>query len=237
MGKKAKIPYLLIILLLVSATTLNFQSDKLIQNEANEWLNKMAEAVIEPGTTVETLTTDIEQTIISPMGDITISGTSTINFVTGDQNAVLETPQGTVEVIIEDGEGVQKIGAREIPMNGAQLQQVNTEMERNYINVALNKDSLDAEFLGMETIDGTEYAKVKVNFTVPVTYYLNSETALPDMITFNQFNQQTGTETEVEVRYSDWQTVSGVTYAFSIETFAAGQKAGSGTVSNLTVNE
>lgn len=237
MGKKAKIPYLLIILLVVSATTLNFQSDKLIQNEANEWLNKMAEAVIEPGTTVETLTTDIEQTIISPMGDITISGTSTINFVTGDQNAVLETPQGTVEVIIEDGEGVQKIGAREIPMNGAQLQQVNTEMERNYINVALNKDSLDAEFLGMETIDGTEYAKVKVNFTVPVTYYLNSETALPDMITFNQFNQQTGTETEVEVRYSDWQTVSGVTYAFSIETFAAGQKAGSGTVSNLTVNE
>ncbi|MFD2531705.1 hypothetical protein [Gracilimonas halophila] len=197
----------------------------------------MAEAVIEPGTTVETLTTDIEQTIISPMGDVTISGTSTINFVTGDQNAVLETPQGTVEVIIEDGEGVQKIGAREIPMNGAQLQQVKTEMERNYINVALNKDSLDAEFLGMETIDGTEYAKVKVNFTVPVTYYLNSETALPDMITFNQFNQQTGSEVEIQVKNSNWQTVSGVTYAFSIETFAAGQKAGSGTVSNLTVNE
>jgi hypothetical protein len=237
MGKNIKIPYSLIILIVVSVTTLNFQSNKLIENEANEWLNKMADAVIEPGTTVETITTDIEQTIISPMGDITISGTSTINFVTGDQNAVLETPQGTVEVSIEDGAGVQKIGGREIPMNGAQLQQVKTEMERNYVHVALNKDSLDAEFLGMETINDTEYAKVKINFTVPATYYLDTETALPDMITFNQFNQQTGSEVEVQVKNSDWQTVSGVTYAFSIETFAAGEKAGSGTIKSLTVNE
>lgn len=237
MGTNNKIKFTLIILFFAGAINLNFQSDQMIENEANEWLDKMAAAVIEPGTNVETITTELEQTIMTPMGDVTISGTTTINFKTGNQNAVLETPQGTVEVIVEDGEGVQKVGGREMPMNGAQLQQVKTEMERNYVNVALNKDSLDAEFLGMETIEETEYAKLKINFTVPVTYYLDTETALPDMIRFNQFNQQTGTEVEVEVRNSDWRTVSGVTYAFSVATFAAGQKAGSGTITNLTVNE
>ncbi|HET8864331.1 MAG TPA: hypothetical protein VFM80_01455 [Gracilimonas sp.] len=229
----------LIALILISGLSMVFAQIEVNaqDNNAEKWLNKMADAVIEPGTEVETLTTDIEQTVISPMGDITLSGTSTVNFETGNQSAVLETPQGKVEVIIEDGEGVQKVGGREIPMNGVQLQQVETEMERNYVNVARNKDSLDAEFLGMETIDDTEYAKVKINFTVPVTYYLDTETALPDMITFNQFNQQTGSEVEVQVKHSDWRTVSGVTYAFSIESFAGGQKAGSGTVKSLTVNE
>lgn len=237
MGNKIKITYTFIFLLLASAINLNFQSNDLVENEANEWLEKMANAVIEPGTTVSTITTDIEQTFISPMGDINVSGTTTMNFENGNQNAVLETPQGTVEVIIEDGEGVQKVGGREMPMNGPQLQQVKTEMERSYVNVARNKDSLDAEFLGMETVDETEYAMLKINFEVPVTYYLDTETSLPDIIKFNQFNQQSGTEVEVEVRNSDWRTVSGLTYAFLTETYAGGEKAGSGTISNLTVNE
>lgn len=237
MGNKIKIIHTFIFLLFASAINLNFQSNDLVENEANEWLEKMANAVIEPGTTVSTITTDFEQTFISPMGDINVSGTTTMNFENGNQNAVLETPQGTVEVIIEDGEGVQKVGGREIPMNGAQLQQVKTEMERSYVNVARNKDSLDAEFLGMETIDETEYAKLKINFEVPVTYYLDTETSLPDLIKFNQFNQQTGTEVEVEVRNSDWRTVSGLTYAFLTETYAGGEEAGSGTISNLIVNE
>lgn len=237
MGNKIKITYTFIFLLLAGVINLNFQSNDLAENEANEWLDKMANAVIEPGTTVSTITTDIEQTFISPMGDINVSGTTTMNFENGNQNAVLETPQGTVEVIIENGEGVQKVGGREMPMNGPQLQQVKTEMERSYVNVARDKGSLDAEFLGMETIDENEYAKLKINFEVPVTYYLDAETSLPDIIKFNQFNQQSGTEVEVEVRNSDWRTVSGLTYAFLTETYAGGEKAGSGTISNLIVNK
>lgn len=238
MGNRSIIIHTIILFFITGFTSAFFQPVDLNKStDANEWLNKMADAVIAPGTTIETITSELEQTIMSPMGDISISGTSTINFVTGDQNAVLETPQGTVEVIIEDGKGVQKVGGQEIPMNNAQLQQVKTEMERSYISVAMNKDSVDAEYLGNETIDDTEFAKLRINFSVPVTYYLDTETSLPSMLRFTQFNQQTGGENEIEVRHSDWQTVSGVTYAFTTETYADGMQAGSGTVKNIIVNE
>lgn len=121
-------------------------------------------------------------------------------------------------------------------MNAALLQEVRSEMDRNYVNIALKKDSLDTEFLGTETIEDTEYAKLKINFTVPITYYLDMETALPAFLRYAQFNQQTGQEFDIEVTYDDWQTVSGLTYAFSIETFANGEKAGSATIKDLTVN-
>jgi|GEM_PF-6739679 hypothetical protein len=238
MENRTIIKHAFILVLVAGLTSAYYQPQGFQKStDANEWLNKMADAVIAPGTTVETITTEMEQTIMSPMGEITISGTSTMNFETGDQNAVLETPQGTVEVIIEDGKGMQKVGGQEIPMNNVQLQQVKTEMERTYISVAMNKDSFDAEYLGTETIDDTEYAKLQINFTVPVTYYLDTETSLPSMLKFTQFNQQTGGEIEIEVRHSDWQTVSGVTYAFTTETYADGTQAGSGTVKSLKVNE
>lgn len=207
------------------------------EQSADEWLNKMADAIIESGTEVETITTEVEQTVMSPMGEVTVSGTTTVNFLNGDQYANLETPQGNVEVIIEDGEGTQKVGGQEMPLAGAQLAQIETETQRNYVYIALNVDSLSAEYLGTETIDDTEYVKIEVDLTVPVTYFINTETALPSKITYVQFNQQTGQDIEVEVQYSDWQTVSGVTYAFTTETFANGQQASTGTVSELTVNK
>ena len=197
----------------------------------------MSAAVIEESTDVETITTEIEQTVSSPMGEVTISGTNTINFKTGDMQAVLETPQGTVEVVIEDGEGMNKMGGREMPLSDAQLAQIKTETERNFIYVALNKDSLEAEYLGTETIEDTEHAKIEIDLTVPVTYFINTETALPSKITYSQFNQQSGSEIDVEVEYSDWQTVSGVTYAFKTVSYANGQKASTGLVKDLTVNQ
>lgn len=241
MGKLNRVTHVFTLLIIAGFTAAYFQPAELQKTEyANEWLDKMAEAIIEPGTEVEEITTEIEQTIVSPMGDVTFTGTTTFNFKTGNQRALLDTPQGEIEVVIEDGEGVQRIGGeggQEIQMNAAQLQEVKLEMERNYLNVALKKDSVDAEFLGTETLEDTEYAKLKINFTVPITYYLDMETALPAMLRYAQFNQQTGQEFDVEVRYDDWQTVSGLTYAFSIETFANGEKAGSATINDLIVNK
>jgi hypothetical protein len=212
-------------------------ADSLAQSQSgDEWLNKMADAIIESGTEVSTITTNINQTIMSPMGEVAVTGVTTYNFDNGNQRAELETPQGKVEIIIEDGEGMQRMGGQEIPMNDAQLAQVKTEAERNYVNIALNKNDYDAEFKGMETVDNTQHAMIEIGLTVPVTYYINTETALPTKITYAQFNQQNGQEIDVEVQYSDWQTVSGVTYAYKTETFANGQKASSGTFSELKVN-
>ena len=224
-------------LILISGLSMSQMNAIAQEQGADEWLDKMADAVIEAGTEVETLTTEVEQTVMSPMGEITVSGTTTVNFETGDQYANLETPQGNVEVTIENGEGMQKVGGQEIPLSGAQLAQIETETQRNYVYIALNKDSLSAEFLGTETIDDTEHVKLEIDLTVPVTYFISTETALPSKITYVQFNQQTGQDIDVEVQYSDWQTVSGVTYAFTTETFANGQKASTGTVSGLTVNK
>jgi hypothetical protein len=237
MVKLNKITHIFVLVIIAGLSTAYFQPTELQETEkANEWLNKMAEAVIEPGTTIEEITTDIEQTIVSQMGDVTFTGTTTFNFVNGNQSALLDTPQGEIEVIIEDGEGIQRMGGQEYPMNAAQLQDVKLEMERNYVNVALNKDSLETEFLGTETIEDTEYAMLKVNLTVPITYYLDMETALPAILKYTQFNQQTGQEFDIEVQYDDWQTVSGLTYAFSVETFANSEIASSATINELTVN-
>lgn len=235
MGKSSYLRQLFTLLLFGFCFAL--PSQILAQENADKWLNKMKNAIIEEGTNVEQITAEVEQTIMSPMGEVKISGTTTVNFETGDQRAKLQTPQGTVEVVIEDGKGVNKMGGQEIPLSDAQMAQIRTETQRNYLYIALNKDSLDAEYLGTETIDDAEHAKIKIGLTVPVTYYINTQSGLPAKITYAQFNQQTGQEIDVEVQYSDWQTVSGVTYAFKVDSYANGQKASTGITKELTVNE
>jgi predicted Zn-dependent peptidase len=204
--------------------------------QGEEWLKNMAEAIVEPGTEVESITTVGEQTINSPMGEIAVSGTVNINFVENSQNAVLNTPQGQIEINVADGKGTQKLGSQEFPMPPAQVQQVQNEIKRSYMSIAIDRSAVDAEYMGTETIGEKEYVKLKINFESPVTYYLDPATSLPMMSTYSQFNPQAGGNQTVKTEYSDWRTVDGVTYAFVTTSYADDEKASSSKTESLEVN-
>ncbi len=201
-----------------------------------EWLKKMAEAVVEPGREVESITTVTDQTLSSPMGEISISSEVTINYVENSQSGTVNTPQGEVEISIADGKGTQKLGGQEYPMPPAQVQQIQNEIKRSYVGIAINRDAYEAEYLGTETIDGTEYVKLKIMIDNPITYYLDPATSLPAMQTYSQFNPQVGEQQVIKVEYSDWTTVDGVAYAYISTTFAGDQKVSSSTTKSHEVD-
>ncbi|MDR9418611.1 M16 family metallopeptidase [Gracilimonas sp.] len=204
--------------------------------QGQEWLQKMTDAIVEPGIEVEKITTEGNQTRSTPMGEMNVSGTISINFVENTQEATLNTPQGQVQLSVTENSGTQRVAGQEFPMQPAQVQQAQNEIQRHYLNVAINKDDLDVEYLGMDTMYDTEYAKLKINFETPVTYYIDPNTSLPAYSTYSQFNPQTGSNSQVRTEYSNWTTVDGVTYAFSAISFADGEKVSENITESLEVN-
>lgn len=205
--------------------------------EGTKWMTKMAEAVIAGDASVTTVVQTGSQTLETPMGAMELSGTITTNYENSDQTAVLNTPQGQITIEVKDGKGTQKMGGQEFPMQPAQVQNMKKEIQRSYLNIALHRSTMDAEYLGMEEVDGTEYVKLRFNFDSPVTYYLDPTTSLPAMSTYSQFNPQTGGQQKVMTKYSDWTTVDGVTFAFSTESFADDKKVSSQSTESVEIQE
>lgn len=205
--------------------------------KGSEWMTKMAEAVIADDASVTTVVQTGSQTLETPMGAMELSGTITTNYENSDQTAVLNTPQGQITIEVKDGKGIQKMGGQEFPMQPAQVQNMKKEIQRSYLNIALHRSTMDAEYLGMEEVDGTEYVKLRFNFDSPVTYYLDPTTSLPAMSTYSQFNPQTGGQQKVMTKYSDWTTVDGVTFAFSTESFADDKKVSSQSTESVEIQE
>ncbi|MTI86997.1 MAG: insulinase family protein [Balneolaceae bacterium] len=206
-------------------------------NQGKEWLAKMAEAVIEAGTEVTSIAQTGSQTIVTPQGAVDIPGTITNNYAEDKVKAILNAPQGTIEMTVQDGKGTQKMAGQEFPMPPASVKQIQQELERDYINIALSYASLEAEYLGKESIDGTEYVKLRVNFDTPVTYYLDPATNLPNILTYEQFNPRLGKSQQVKTTYSNWKTVDGVTFAFTVESTADGEKTSSQSIESIEVNK
>lgn len=204
--------------------------------KGNEWLMKMSEAVISPGTELTTLKTVSSLTQKTPMGDMEMKNTTTISYSDFGINTMLETPQGNIEMVVENGSGKMLMMGQERPLPPAATKPLLDEVKSSYINIALKANDMKAEFMGMEEINGTSYAAIKVDAATPVTFYLDPSSSLPAYSKVSTFNPQVGKEVEVLTSYSDWKVSNGIAYAYTNEVSTDGELTSTSKVESVEAN-
>jgi len=148
----------------------------------------------------------------------------TINFSNEKLISEINAPMGQITMQIEDGEGKMMMGGNEMPMQPAQKEQVLAELYRNHIFLALNRNNLDVDFMGMEQIDGTEYAHLRINDEITLNLYLDPESNLPMITRYRQFDPQAGGNVDVKMVSSDWREGSGVMMPYEMTGYADGER-------------
>ena len=77
--------------------------------QGKEWLNKMANAIIAKGTSFESLTVTGTLTQATPQGNIDLKSSNTVSYSDYSINTKIQAPQGTVEMVVENGWVVWKL--------------------------------------------------------------------------------------------------------------------------------
>ncbi len=202
--------------------------EEVISGDANAGkvlLKKMAEAIITPGVNFSEITSKAKTTQNTPMGSIEIESESTINFLEVSMTANVVTPQGNMTMELKNGSGKMKMMWQEQPLPPMMVKPMIDEIKNSFINIALTYENLTAEYIGSENVDGTEYEVIKFVGETSITFLVNKETYLPFLSRKNELNQQTGTFTLVETKYSNWTYVDGINYAFTTRAYIEGEIA------------
>lgn len=189
-----------------------------------EWLDKMAAALLPNGVFESDLSFEADNIVQSPAGEITMKVAQTINFQEERITSVINAPMGEVTVEVADGQGVMRMGGNEMNMPPQQLAEAKSELYRNYVYLALNRDELDVEYLGMKELNGSEYAHIRINDEMPLELYLDPETALPAQAEYRMMDPQQGQRVTVTIEYRDWKEESGVMMAYETIGYSDGNQ-------------
>lgn len=194
--------------------------------QGQQWLNKMSDAIIASGTEAEAIREEATITQKTPMGDMELQSSSVTNYNNYSSERTMQTPQGEMSISFENGSGTLSMMGQQRPLPSQMAQPILNEMKRSYLAIAFNKDSAKAEYLGEETVEGEEYAVLRINNDgIQVTYLLKKETALPARTRYSEMNPQTGQRQQAETVFSDWRVADGITYAYSVITYVDGEVA------------
>lgn len=200
-----------------------------------EWLDRMAAALLPAGIIDGDLVYEADNLVQTPNGEMSIGLKQTYNFEDERMISDVQAPMGQVTMNIENGEGVMMMGGNEMPMPPQQLQQLQAEFERNYIYIALNRDELDAEYLGMEEMDGESYARIRINRETPFNLYLDPETNLPALSTYSQFNPAEGGRVMVKSVFNNWTESDGIVMAYEVVSYSNDEQAAQVVITSHTV--
>lgn len=210
--------------------------EQMVEGDAEkgkEWLSKMTAAVTDDNT---------ELNSISLTGEINMQGqkmpmSTTINYPDAIEQTI-KGPMGEIKIIYEDESGKMIAGGQERPLPPQMAKNLKSTLNRSFLSIALNANSVNPQYLGDEEVDGTSYEKVNVTVDGSnVELLLNPETHYPDVIRYKQFNPQMGEQVTVENHNSNWQTVDGVAYPYLQETMINGNKSGEATYKGHEVNK
>ena len=205
--------------------------------KGQQWLDKMASSLIKPGTDLKKVTTKGEVTQYNPQlpnGKMSMKATTTVVFP--DQlKTEIATPGGTMVMSLADGKATRSMGGQEQPLPSQVADMLKEGIKRNYLNVALDKNSLNPEYMGTEKVDGKELVKIKVTEAKPLTFLVDPDSGLPQYLRYSQFVPSEG-NVDVQVAYSDWKFENGVAYAMKQITTQNGDKASEAVFDTFSVN-
>lgn len=208
----------------------SLEEEEIIAGDASqgqEWINRMASAIMPGGVISGSVVMDADNNISTPQGEMTMGITQTIDFESERIEADINAPMGQISMTIEDGQGSMMMGGNQMPMQPAQKDQMLAELYRSPIYLAMNKDELDVEFMGMEEMDGNTYAHVRVNDEITLNLYLDPDTSLPMVTTYRTFNPQVGATVTVQLNSMDWRESGGVLMPYEMISYADGERVSS----------
>jgi predicted Zn-dependent peptidase len=206
--------------------------------KGKEWLDKMTAALV--GTNEEVVSIEEEAVITqkTPMGEMNIETSSVTNYEDYSSERTLNTPQGEMSMSYANGGGTLTQMGQQMQLPPQMAKPMLNEMKRNYLSIAIHKEDVQAVYLGDEEVEGESYAVVRMtNDQVTVTYLLDQETGLPYLSRYSEMNPQTGQRQQAKSIYSDWNEVSGVTYAYSVVTYVDEQVAAEISVESHAIPE
>lgn len=201
-----------------------------------DWMEKMAAAVLPNGGIDGEFTFEAANEVNTPQGAMTLSVKQTANFDNETLVSEVQTPMANVTMIIEDGEGTMVMGGNEMPMPPAQRDQVLAEFYRSHVYLAINRESLDAEYMGMADMDGVSYAHVRINDDTTLNLYLDPETGLPEVTTYRQFNPQVGGNSTVKIVSTNWTEADGVMVPYETTVYTDDEVSSVTTISTHSVD-
>ena len=212
------------------------EEQKVVEGDAQkgkELLGQMAEAVIKGDTKLVSITVKGE----AMMQGQTMPMTMSVNYPEDSINQTVQGPMGDVNISYKDGSGTMKAGGQERPLPPQMAKGMKTTLNRSYLSIAKNADTVQPKFLGTEEVEGTTYNKLNVTVDGSnITLLLDPKTHYPDVIRYKQFNPQAGSQVTVENRHSNWKVVDGVAYPYKQVTLQNGQKQSEVTYKSHEVN-
>jgi len=203
------------------------ETEEVIAGDATEgrkWITQMASAILPAGGLDGSIVMDADNNIQTPQGEMSMGVTQTIDFESERLEADVNAPMGQIKMTIEDGQGSMQMGGNTMPMQPAQKDQMLAELYRSPVYLALNKDELDVEYMGMEEMEGDMYAHVRVNDEITLNLYLDPDTSLPMFTTYRTFNPQVGGTVTIQLNSTDWRESSGVMMPYEIVSYSDGEQ-------------
>ncbi len=189
--------------------------------EGKQWLDKMASTLITEGTAFR----GIEATGKISQGPMAFDAVTTMIFPS-EFKTVISSPMGQIEQTLKDGAAIMKAGEQEQNLGAEGAAEIQLNLDTHYLGIALKKGSLNASFEGMETVDGTEYAKISLPIGPGITVFVNAETGLPGRMSMTRFIPQMGAEATIVTIYKDWKNVDGVQVSHTTDQQLDGNPAG-----------
>jgi outer membrane lipoprotein-sorting protein len=187
---------------------------------------------------VENMRAKSEAQVDTPQGTFTIPTTTTVQMP-GKIHVKQTLPNGMTLTVADDGDQMMLQTPQGTQPAPPQIRkQFGGQLWRNviYLMTNLEREKVEAQAQGTETIEGTTYDAVKVMPPEgePFTLYLDPETMRPARMSYTAMTQQ-GPKESVDV-FSDYQEVSGLTVPFKTVTYQDGQQAAQTTLQTVEIN-
>lgn len=208
-------------------------------NKGQSLLAKMSDALIAPGTNLESISLEGEVVQFGeqlPGGQMTLQTQATIDYPDAIEQSV-QTPGGTMNVSYKDGQGSMTMAGQERPLPPQMVNNLKETLNRSFLAVAMTENDLNPQYMGTEEFEDKTYGQLSVNIDgKDILFLVDEETGLPRLMRYQQFNPQMGEQVQVEERYSNWNTAGGVAYAYKQVTFMGEEKANESNYKSHQVN-
>ena len=192
-----------------------------------EWGQRMATAVLVDGSLDGELVYEADNILqVTPQNEMTLGLKQSINFSTDRVVSEITAPMGQITMKLEGNDGVMVMGGNEAPLPAEQREQLLAEYHRNPVYIAYNIGDMNVEYMGMEEIDGVEYAHLRLNNDQVINLYLDPETALPVITSYRQFDPQVGSQVTLRVFAEDWTEADGVVLPYLSTIYSGDERAG-----------
>ncbi len=128
---------------------------------------------------ITSLSTSSVITSATPMGDLKMDKTTHIIFPDKISDSI-NSPMGKVATIISNGEGVQMVPGRNVPLDQSQLTSIIDQINFSYFGWLNDVSKLKIGYLQDELIDEVEYQVLNLEFKEKnMKLWINKETNLP----------------------------------------------------------